>query len=363
MKSGKSIVELAKQLEDIRNNSKDFIVPTAKLSMKVVGMERGLTQPQPLLTFTNGGEVELEMNDWANRQMAEYTKIPQVYYDRIRHENPALFQDSVNHGLTREASTSAIAGKPDLRMIRTYRGSVRALLSNRYRRLDCYDLLETVFPIMQEHGLQPKSTQITDRITAEVKKGDAVQYGLTISSSDVGAGSVRIEPLLYRLVCLNGMVMESAIKKFHIGKAQGEDDFQELLTDETQEVADKAFWMQVHDVVLGTLQQKYFDTQVDRLRIAANEEIRNFDIPRVIELASKHVGVTSEGVKNSMVAYLANGADGAGLTRWGLANAFTHAAQDEEISYDDAYDLERAGAKILDLPKSAWSAISSSPVN
>ena len=97
--------------------------------------------------------------------------------------------------------------------------------------------------------------------------------------------------------------------------------------------------------------------------IAANEEIRNFDIPRVIELASKHVGVTSEGVKNSMVAYLANGADGAGLTRWGLANAFTHAAQDEEISYDDAYDLERAGAKILDLPKSAWSAISSSPVN
>jgi hypothetical protein len=98
-------------LEDIRNNSKDFIVPTAKLSMKVVGMERGLTQPQPLLTFTNGGEVELEMNDWANRQMAEYTKIPQVYYDRIRHENPALFQDSVNHGLTREASTSAIAGK------------------------------------------------------------------------------------------------------------------------------------------------------------------------------------------------------------------------------------------------------------
>jgi len=58
MKSGKSIVELAKQLEDIRNNSKDFIVPTAKLSMKVVGMERGLTQPQPLLTFTNCGSLE-----------------------------------------------------------------------------------------------------------------------------------------------------------------------------------------------------------------------------------------------------------------------------------------------------------------
>lgn len=365
MKTGKSIVELAQQLQDIRSNSKDFIVPTEKLEITVNAEQK------PVVSFTNGSRQEFGLNGWSNKQLAQYVDIPQNYYDRIQSENPLLFAANVNHGLGRIADEAKDLRRAESRMVRTYRGNVRALVSNKYRRLDCFDLLETVAPLMIDNGLEVMSSEITERrmyiqavsprITSMVKVGDTVQYGLVISSSDVGAGSVRVEPLIYRLVCLNGMISNAAIKKFHIGKSQGEDNVLELCSEETMNLTDKAFWAQVRDVVMGSMRKEIFEAQVDRLRLAANEKIENFDIPRVIELASKHVGVTNEGLKQSMVAYLANGADGAGLTKWGLANAFTYAAGQDTVNYDDAVDLERAGAKIIDLPGKAWSVIASTP--
>ena len=377
MKTGKSIVELAQQLQDIRDNSKDFIVPTEKLSVKVIPPMQGDVNNEatpfarPVIEFTNGKRNQFELNPWSNKQLAQYAEIPQGYYDRIQRENPFLFADNVNHGLKKAATDASQAHKSEARMIRTYGNTVRALVSNKYRRLDCVDLLETVFPLMIENGLEVMSSEITDRrmyiqavsqrITSEVKVGDKVQYGLVISSSDVGAGSVRVEPLVYRLVCTNGMISNAAIRKFHIGRSQGDDDVYEMLTEDTQNLTDRAFWAQVKDIVTASMRGDIFEKQVDRLRIAANEKIQNFDIPQVIELASKHVGVTNEGLKHSMVSYLANGADGAGLTKWGLANAFTYAAGLDEINYDDAIDLQRAGSKIIDLPARAWHTISTSP--
>jgi hypothetical protein len=157
------------------------------------------------------------------------------------------------------------------------------------------------------------------------------------------------------------MIASTAIRKFHVGRNQAEDDTYELLTDSTKDLTDAAFWAQVKDVVAASMQPERFNAEVDRLRIAANEPILNFDVPRVIELASKAVGVTNEGVKKSMVAYLANGADGAGLTRWGLANAFTHAAGMNDVNYDDSMDLQRAGAKVIELNANQWKHIAADP--
>ncbi len=42
---------------------------------------------------------------------------------------------------------------------------------------------------------------ITPRLQAEVKPGDVVQAGVVISNSEVGHGTLKIEPLLYYLVC------------------------------------------------------------------------------------------------------------------------------------------------------------------
>lgn len=357
MKTGKSIVELAQELTRIKESARDFVVPVSQLKAEAsksgltVGFQDGTSQ-----THAYG------LNAWSGTQVANYTDIPKQYFDRISKENPGLAAENVNHGLSR-------APKKESRMVRTLDGKVRGFLSSRYRILDSHDMLEAVFPAFQNKGMEIVSSEITDsrlflkalspKLTAEVSKGDAVQFGLVVSTSDVGGGSVRVEPLIYRLVCLNGLIMNTAIRKFHVGKNQAEEDIRELLTDKTRELSDAAFWAQVRDVVLGSMKEENFHQQVDRLRVAANDEIKNFDLPRVVELSMKAVGISGDGKKNSILAALASGNEGAGLTRWGLVNSFTRAAQSEEISYEESIELERAGGLILELPKTNWSHIAS----
>jgi hypothetical protein len=356
MKTGKSIVELAQELTRIKKTARDFVVPTSKLYAEPA--EGGVT-----LNFKNGVDHSYSLNQWSRAQVANYTKIPREYFERLSTETPDLLAKNINHGLEKSAARYG----NESRMLRTLDGRVRGMLSSRYRILDSHDLLEAIFPVLSDKGMEIVSSEITDRrlfikalsprITADVSKGDTVQYGLVISTSDVGAGSVRVEPLVYRLVCQNGMISNTAIRKFHVGKNQAEDDIRELLTDKTRELTDAAFWAQVRDVVLSSMKAENFERQVDRIRIAAGERITNFDLPRVVELSMNAVKVSGDSKKNSILAALASGNEGAGLTKWGLINSFTRAAQQDEFDYEESVELERAAGQILEIPAKQWSYI------
>lgn len=411
MKTGKSLVEMAQELTNLKENARDFSAPISKVTMEVTLAEppAKTTAPAPLIAAaaetidsaklmdeiianterarkdreafqaakaaekderparhavvsleTNGGTAPRVFfpTNWAHGQIAAFCDIPRGYYDRLGLQNPDLLAMNVNHGLTMAGGN---------RMLRTVGGTLRALVSTKYRRLDSYDLLEAVLPTIMKSEMKVVSSELTDmrlyikalsdKITGEVKVGDTVQFGLVVSSSDVGAGAVRVEPLIYRLACSNGMIMQSAIKTRHVGRNQAEDDVYELLTDKTKELTDAAFWAQVRDVVVASMRPEVFNRQLETLRAAANDQIRNFDLPEVVELTSRAVGITGEGTKQGILSYLANGADGAGLTRWGLANAITAAAQDEAISYDESVELERKGAAVIDLPRKEWQKI------
>lgn len=357
MLPGKSLTELATALEDLKNNSRDFVVPTQRLSMAESGK----------VGFTNGEAHMFNPNGYAHGQLAQYAGIPKTYYDKILAEKPGLLAENFNHGIAKQSEAGGRAGKPESRLVRTYKGDMRGFLSSSYRRLDSYDMAKAVLPILLDHKFEVGSCELTNtrlylkaltpKITAEVKKGDVVQFGLVISNSDVGAGSVRIEPLVYRLVCLNGAIMDSAIKKFHVGKNMAGDDVTELLTDETLALTDQAFWAQVRDVTLSSMRPEMFEREVNKLREASQQPITNFDLPAVVELTMKNVGVEGEAVKESIIAYLANGADGAGLTKYGLSNAFTYAAHEAVTDYDKSVELERAGGKIINLPNNQWRRI------
>jgi hypothetical protein len=360
MKTGKSLVQLAQEMERIQASAKDYVVPTDKLV--AMPTDKGVE-----LAFQNGVMHNYRLNSWSASQLAGYTDIPKAYFDRIHSENPLLLAENINHGLQKIASEAKRTRKPESRLIRTLDGHVRGLLSSRYRILDAHDMLETVLPVMIDKGMQVVSSEVTERrlfikalspkLQAEVKKGDVVQYGLTISTSDVGAGSVRVEPLIYRLVCQNGLIADTAMRKFHMGRNQAENDVYELLTDKTKELSDAAFWSQVRDIVTASMNPDNFQAQVDRLRVAANEPIQNFDLPRVVELTMKATGLTGDGKKNSILAALASGNEGAGLTKWGLINSVTRAAKDDALSYEESIEMERAAGQILELPRNQWAHI------
>lgn len=372
MKNGKSLVELAQEVTRVAASKKDFVVPTERLRAEVSTSphtDERWTKPALQLVLDNGRAGRFGLNTWAASQLAGYADIPKAYFDRLSIEKPELLASNVNHGFDRLVSAAKRERKNESRLVRTLDGNVRGLLSSRYRILDSHDMLEAVLPTMIDRGMEVVSSELTERrlfvkalspkLTAEVKKGDAVQYGLVISTSDVGSGSVRVEPLIFRLVCLNGMISASAIRKFHVGKDQAENDIRELLSDKTREMSDAAFWAQVRDVVLGSMRPEIFEAEVDKLRVAANEEIKNFDLPRVVELSMRATGITGEAKKNSILAALASGNEGAGLTRWGLVNSFTRAAQADSVSYEESIEMERAAGAILELPKTSWSTIAS----
>lgn len=345
MKAGRTLEALAQELSRIQNSKRDFIAPVPHITMHEDGR-----------VFV--GSDSFDATRWASQQMAQWAGIPWQYYERIQGENVELLSRNFNHALSRPAA------REERKLVRTLDGNVRAFLSSRYRILDSFDLAETVLPVAQANGLQVASCELTetklylkllsDRLFADVKVGDAVQYGLMVSTSDVGAGSVRVEPFIHRLVCLNGMVSaDGRVRKYHVGRELNGQDLGEIVSSETRQQADKAFWMVVRDVVQNSLKPEVFEAQVERLRASTQDRITNFNLPAVVEATAKVVGITNEGTKQSILSHLASGGD---LSRWGLANAFTAVANDHG-DYEQATQLERAGGLVIELSKQDWAMV------
>ena len=350
MKTGISLIELAKELERQKESKRDFISPTEDLKI----VPHGTNQP------TTGIEVGyhgvFEMNDIAHQQVAGRVGIPQKYYDRMREKSPELLASNVNHWFKTE---------PEKRMVRTLDGKARAFLSDRYRPLDNYDLGEVAINTLIKHELKVEieSTALTDRrlyikarteiISAEIRKGDIVQAGIIISNSEVGMGSVKVEPFVFRLVCLNGMIAnDHALRKYHVGRGhEGGDLAEEFFRDETRRQDDKAFWMKVRDIVSGSFKRDVFERMVESMRRATGDIISS-DPVKAVEVTQKKFGL-NDTERGGVLSWLIKGGD---LTRYGLVNAVTRLSQDIP-DYDRATDLERLGGQILELPKTDWSEI------
>lgn len=346
MKQGKSLVELAQEIERQAKAKVDYVAPTQALSMV-------LEDNVPQIAMQNGEVKQFGITPTAHDQVAGRLDIPRSYYQKMQAEAPALLAGNVNHWLK---------ANPKKFMVRTLDAKVRALLSDRYRPLDNFDLAETVLPKLIESGCRVESADLTEtrlyikavtpRIMAEVKTGDVVQAGLCITNSEIGLGAIKIEPLVYRLVCLNGAIVnDMAMRRKHVGKSKigvEIDNADEYYRDATRLADDKAFWMKVQDVVTAMLDEAIFNRIVDRWREATEQKIEA-DPVVVVERTAKLLTLT-DGERSGVLTHLIQGGD---LSAYGLMNAVTRTAQDVE-SYDRSTDLERNAMKVLELPRTQW---------
>lgn len=350
MKEGKTLQELALELDRQVKAKRDLVVDTGALHMETA--ESGIA-----LNVGNVHNFEaFGVNDIAHRQLGQHLKIPATYYDRMRSENPSLLTANVNSWFAQEPTTR--------RMLRTLDGTARAFLSDRYRRIDNFEVAQTVLPIISGMaGANVESCELTDsrmyikvvdpRVTAEVSKGDIVQAGVIISNSEVGMGSVSVSPLIFRLVCTNGMIaQDGAIRKYHVGRSNEADDNFGIYRNETIEADDKAFLMKLEDSVRAAVDQARFAKIVDRLREATEAKMAAVVVPQVVELTSREYGFTQDE-STGILGHLIAGGD---LSLYGLANAVTRHSQDV-TSYDRATELEAAGYKIINLAPSQWRQI------
>lgn len=340
MKTGKKDVEeLYLELERERAARQDFIADTRSLT---VSTKAGVTSVEVAI---KDDIMQYQVSDLAHRQIADRLQIPYKYYERMLREYPKLLDDNINGWLYKN---------PERRMLRTLDGRLRAFLSDRYRRLDNLELADHILPVIKEmKGCEVVSCEITathmylkiinKTMKTEVVPGDIVQAGFVLSNSEVGLGAVKVEPLIYRLVCKNGMICKDyAHKKYHTGRqVEDTDNAYELYSDATLAADDKAYFLKVRDIVSVAVDESKFLLTVDKMRLAREDATGENPIQTVELLGDKYLLTKNE--RASILRHFALNHD---FSRYGLVNAVTRSAQDNP-DYNRATDLERLGGILL----------------
>jgi hypothetical protein len=346
MKTGRSLVELARELERQLATKKDLIVPSALLRQQTG------TDGEIRLNIDEPGHAQgYGLTALARHQLADKLRIPYAYFERMRVEQPTLLDENVNTWLRRD---------DDRRMLRTLDGSVRAVLSDRYRRLDNHDLAEAVLPILQRlpdavfESVELTQTRmylkvVTPRVTHEMAPGDVVQAGVVVSNSEVGQGMLTVRPLLFRLVCRNGLIAaDHTLQKTHVGRSLAEANAQRIYRDDTLAADDRAFFLKVRDVVEAALAEATFRQTAVRLQRTLGIPLSG-DPVRTVELLAQRYTL-SEGERTGVLRHLITDGD---LSGYGLVNAVTHYSQEVE-DYDRATEFEALGGRLVELSDPEW---------
>lgn len=343
---------LAIDLQARADAKKDVVLDTREMAMLTASGSHESEMHLPTLG-------EFTVSQEAHSQLATRLQIPAKFYGKLRQDHTALLDHNVNT-LMRE--------KPERRLVRLYDGykgerTMRAFLSDRYRRLDNEDVLAAAVPVLTEYPeMQVVSAQITEsrmylkvvtpRLEGEVKKGDIVQAGVVISNSEIGKGSLSVQPRIFRLVCLNGMISGAATRTYHIGRTLEADETHGVLTDEALEAEDRATFLKFRDVTKAALSETTFNALLAQMQEAAATKPMS-DPLKGMEVLAKKLDL-SDQEKGGVLGHLISGGD---VTAWGALNAVTRTAQDV-LNYDRGVEFEAMGGKVLSMVRDGdWEAV------
>lgn len=352
MKTGKSIVELAQEIESQRTRKVDFIAPTDKMKAHVWKHGEDAASPIAIEAEIGGEKKYFPMRDLALTQAAAHTGIPVPYVRKMAEQQPELLAHNLN---------TWFDAKPSRRMVRTLDGNARAFLSDRYQRIDNFDVATVALEAFQDFkGLRVMSTEVTEsrmylkavwpELTREVKssrKGDLVEAGVMVCNSEVGLGRVSVKLFANFTVCTNGMVRDGGKAWNHVGRKNDSDDLA-YLTDETLRAGDKFDIMVIRDTMKHAFDTVQFENWIEKLQGATEQKVTGRVQAAIEVLSEKLVFNQTEG--DSILKHLITGGD---LSRYGLINAVTRTAEDAE-SYDRATEIEALGQRVLDLKPSEW---------
>lgn len=363
MKTGKTLAQLAAEIERQSLTRKDFVAPTNKLSLIVPAFSADDVKKGEI-ALAVGDTALVGINDLAHRQLGDHVGVPAKYYDRMRTAAPRLLAENVNHWLHSDQSA---------RMVRTLDGTARAFLSDKYRPLENMELAQAVLPVINEARLEIVSCELTERrlyikavdnrVVREIEgrrvvDGKSVDFdhvspSIVISNSEVGMGALSVEVGMMTHECKNmALFRERSMRKYHVGgKHELTDGLISMLSDKTKRLSDAATWAQVADVVRASLNAEAFDQVVAEVRGLSAQKITG-DVVKVVELAGGKLDL-GEGERKSVLRHLIEGGD---LSRYGLFNAITRAAEDL-ADYDRATDFERMGGKVIELAANDWKRI------
>lgn len=288
-----------------------------KWDRKTTGAE--LQVVEGALEVRNGGELiqRFSLSEHATGQMCGKLGIPVAYYRRLPNELKAVV---ANHDLGRlRESEYLLRGKDEW---------IRAFLSAEYVAYNNADIAETVQELLRAAAVSVKSfvleeTHLFLKITSEdiVDAGSGLKAGIMVGNSEVGMGSISLEPFLFRKACTNDLVVtqEKSFRHAHIHLTASEvrSRMAEAISDSFR-VANSLL-----DAFLKTRDERIADPVATICELA---EARKLPLKFADEVASSYALEPEP-------------------TRFGVINAFTRAAQ--KLAPLQRIEVERFAGTLL----------------
>lgn len=365
MKTGKTLVEFAKEVERQAREKQDFLAPVTMLDVASTVIEGGKVSASDIRVGDTGS---YDMLPLAHRQLGEYVGIPATFYDFLRTSGAVdpfntavpLF-DAVVNGLLKQKPAD------DRRLIRTLDGKMRSMLSDRYRVLDNDAIFPRMMSVLQDVpglDLANSSMEITDnRLYMQIvdsnkpapapgthDKMDVLFRGAIISNSETGQGSFSIRPLIFHQVCSNGMIItKEAKRKYHTGSSGFGDqgDVWEYAEDDTIKARNEATVLEMRDALRRALSDDLFAKITDDIAAVNGIPVAPKAVEGVIENVTGRFRLSQPERDNVFGNFIGSG----NLSVWGIIEAMTKAAQSEEVSYDRSVEMQMQAGMILSLPK------------
>ena len=313
------VQDLASELEKEAPKIVDVVVDSRELNAMGTGPDGAVLLEVP--DILTDACVSMPLNPWAHSQLAQITGIPKKYYDKLlEHERGELLAQNINAWLPTEKR----------RLVKTVDGTIRAILSDKYKTIDNFNILKCTMEKLLEYRhlgatFQECHLSVTrmylrialSGLNGEVRPDDKYHFGVIVTNSEVGAASLRVEPYMCRQVCSNGMIRQTVLKKIHIGAVNIE-----IASAATRLLQDAALYSEFQDAIEVVLQNGHFAKWLDELTAATEVPISEpTDAVKNLATAFK----ISEDNQKPIADYFFKEKD---VTQYGLIQGVTRAAQD-----------------------------------
>ena len=363
-------------LQTVRDQSArkvDYVAQTDSLKVRTDGFTK---ETQVFLEGVRGEPTKiLTANGVAFDQMVTKAGLDVRTGRRLQQEYPDVLDHALNRIHTQESRSA---------MLRTFdgeatHGTLRAVVSDKFKTFDNPDLLESVLPTLIESDADWEivNADVTDkRLYARFKSrlmtgtgagvGDVMAQGVVISNSETGHGSVQVAQLLWTLACLNGMQTSNKNRTAHLTSSRSDGDTWAMLTDESKRLDNAALSSKLKDITAAYASRDMFESVLEQFRLAAGDIVENGmaaaqpavnALGGILKLSKAETSSVLDGLLQTIQQ---DGYRGEPLSRATMVNAVTAAAHKADA--DSVSDWQVLGGKVLDLPANQWQAIASVPV-
>ncbi len=362
--------QLAGRLKDQSARALDVIAGTGAIRAESGRLILDGTEPALRpdgVTMTTGTYA---VSDVADGQLADKLGIPLAYLRRMHADATDLYDANIRGWLARTDRRFLI------RVLRGGSGSgvVRAVLSDKYARIDHLDVLMAALDGIRDSGV-PVVIDGADlserRMSVRVYSTDVqamapqllagyrspfdgrpgtdlpvVWGGFLITNSETGFGAFTIAPRLHVQVCRNGLVMNaSAMRRTRLGSRHDTEGGVITWSGATIAKTLELITSRTRDAVAAYLDTDYVTRMIRELETVSGTPVTDPDT--TVSIIASKLKFTDDQQR----AILAHFAAGGALSAGGILHAVTSVAQTLDDA-DAAHDLESAAIPAMHLAAS-----------